>query len=288
MTITRVDAGLLVESTTSERAPAPAPRTRPVEFAMCSHSGKVRQNNEDKAGSAAEIGLFVLCDGMGGLEAGERASQIAVETVLKSSREAARSISASADSLSAAVELANENIFKAAHALGAKSGMGSTIVAVQLREDRLLVAHVGDSRLYRLRRDEFVQLTEDHSFVAEQVRRGMISAEEADQSQLQNVLTRALGVEPRVSVEVNEELLLPGDTLLLCSDGLVRELSDGQIAGILRDASCVQDAANQLIRHANEAGGNDNVTVIVIRDAKKSGSLRARIGRWIRGSENAI
>jgi protein phosphatase len=288
MTITRVDGGLIVDATPPEQTCVPLPRAATVEFAMCSHSGKVRQNNEDKAGAAPEVGLFVLCDGMGGLEAGERASQIAVDTVLKSCRESAKSIDATGPRLAAAVELANENIFRASHALGGKAGMGSTIVAVQLCGDRLIVAHVGDSRVYRLRRAEFCQLTEDHSFVAEQVRRGMITLEEANQSQMQNVLTRALGVEPTVSAEVNEELLIPGDTLLLCSDGLTRELSDSQIAGILRDASCVQDAANQLIRHANEAGGNDNVSVIVIRNSKKPGSLRARIGRWIRGSENTI
>lgn len=288
MTTTRVDAGLLVDSRPSERSSTPMRHVCPVEFAMCSHSGKVRQNNEDKAGAAPEIGLFVLCDGMGGLEAGERASQIAVETLIKSCRESATSAVATSESLSAPIELANENIFKTAHAFGAKSGMGSTIVAVQLRDDRLTVAHVGDSRVYRLRRDEFCQLTDDHSFVAEQVRRGMITVEEANRSQMQNVLTRALGVEPHVTVEVNEELLLPGDTLLLCSDGLTRELSDSQIAGILSDASCVQDAANQLIRHANEAGGNDNVTVIVIRNLNRPLSLRARLGRWIRGSESNI
>jgi protein phosphatase len=288
MTIARADAGPLVGSRPSERSSTPLRQASPVEFAMCSHSGKVRQNNEDKAGAAPEIGLFVLCDGMGGLEAGERASQIAVETLLGSCRESATSLAATSESLSAPIELANENIFREAQALGAKSGMGSTIVAVQLCDDRMIVAHVGDSRVYRLRRDELCQLTDDHSFVAEQVRRGMITIEEANQSQMQNVLTRALGVEPHVTVEVNEELLLPCDTLLLCSDGLTRELSDSQIAGILSDASCVQDAANQLIRHANEAGGKDNVTVIVIRNSKKPGSLRARLGRWIRGSENNI
>lgn len=282
MTITRVDTGVLVDTNASSE---PSQR-RLVEFAICSHSGKVRQNNEDKAGAAPEIGLFVLCDGMGGLEAGERASQIAVETLLKSCREAAKSIRETGETVTAAIELANENIFKAAHAMDSKSGMGSTIVAVQLRDERLIVAHVGDSRAYRLRRDEFSQLTEDHSFVVEQIRRGMITVEEANQSQMQNVLTRALGVEAQIRVEVNEELLLPGDTLLLCSDGLTRELSDGQIAGVLRDSSCVHEAANQLIRHANDAGGNDNVTVIVIRNPKRPGSLRARIGRWIKGSEN--
>jgi PPM family protein phosphatase len=258
-----------------------------LEFAIYSDAGRVRHNNEDRAAAAPEINLFVLCDGMGGLEAGERASQLGVETVLKHCRQAATQKSPCAEVLASAVESANERIFKASQDLGVKSAMGSTIVAVQFHNERALIAHVGDSRLYRLRHNDFCQITEDHSFIAEQVRRGILTVEEANQSQLHNVLIRALGVEPLVKVASTEELLLEGDTFLLCSDGLTRELTDEQIAGILDESATANEAAARLVRLANDAGGEDNVTVVVIRNSKKSASMRERIGRWFKNSEDS-
>jgi protein phosphatase len=260
-----------------------------LDFAIYSDAGRVRHNNEDRAAAAPEINLFVLCDGMGGLEAGERASQLGVETVLKHCRQAASQSAPCAETLASGVESANEKIFKESQALGSKAAMGSTIVAVQFHNERAIVAHVGDSRLYRLRHSEFCQITEDHSFIAEQVRRGILTPEEASNSQLHNVLIRALGVEPAVKVASTEELLLDGDTFLLCSDGLTRELSDGQIAGTLAEAATANEAAARLVRLANDAGGEDNVTVIVIRNSKKSAtsSVRKRIGRWFRNSEDS-
>ncbi len=258
-----------------------------LEFAIYSDAGRVRHNNEDRAAAAPEINLFVLCDGMGGLEAGERASQLGVETVLKNCRVACSQNAPCAELLASAVQSANERIFKESQGLSTNSAMGSTIVAVQFHNERALIAHVGDSRLYRLRHSDFCQITEDHSFIAEQVRRGILTAEEASQSQLHNVLIRALGVEPLVKVASTEELLLDGDTFLLCSDGLTRELSDGQIAGVLREAASANDAAARLVRLANDAGGEDNVTVVVIRNSKKSASMRERIGRWFKSSEDS-
>jgi PPM family protein phosphatase len=260
-----------------------------LEFAIYSDAGRVRHNNEDRAAAAPEINLFVLCDGMGGLEAGERASQLGVETVLKQCRQSAGKSAPSAESLTSVIELANEKIFKASQDLGSKAAMGSTIVAVQFHNERAVIAHVGDSRIYRLRHDDFCQLTDDHSFVAEQVRRGILTVEQASSSQLHNVLVRALGVEPQVKVDSTEELLLDGDTFLLCSDGLTRELTDEQIAGILAESQTANDAAARLVRLANDAGGEDNVTVVVIRNAKKSAtaSVRKRIGRWFKSSEES-
>jgi serine/threonine protein phosphatase PrpC len=260
-----------------------------LEFAIYSDAGRVRHNNEDRAAAAPEINLFVLCDGMGGLEAGERASQLGVETVLKQCRQSAGKSAPSAESLTSAIELANEKIFIASQDLGSKAAMGSTIVAVQFHNERAVIAHVGDSRIYRLRHDDFCQLTDDHSFVAEQVRRGLLTVEQASSSQLHNVLVRALGVEPQVKVDSTEELLLDGDTFLLCSDGLTRELTDEQIAGILAESQTANDAAARLVRLANDAGGEDNVTVVVIRNAKKSAtaSVRKRIGRWFKSSEES-
>jgi serine/threonine protein phosphatase PrpC len=147
------------------------------------------------------------------------------------------------------------------------------------------LAHVGDSRAYRLRVETFEQLTEDHSFVAEQVRRGSMTEQEAASSNLQNVLLRALGVDPEVQVEINEHVLLEGDTFLLCTDGLTRELSDAQIAAILGEAEDAQEAADRLVDLANQAGGEDNITAIVVRHAAKPAGTLARMGRWLKGSE---
>lgn len=163
--------------------------------------------------------------------------------------------------------------------------MGATVVAVWLLDDRLALAHVGDSRAYRLRNSELEQLTDDHSFIAEQVRQGMMTEEEAGNSNLQNVLLRALGIEAEVEPDVDEHLLMEGDTILLCSDGLTRELSDAQIAGILKDNEDPQEAADHLINAANRAGGGDNITVIVLRQANRLEGAFARIGRWFKGSE---
>jgi serine/threonine protein phosphatase PrpC len=275
----------------SSRDPQSADRAldkKAFDYAIATDAGRVRKNNEDKAGAAPEMYLFVLCDGMGGLEAGERASALAVETVLAEVGIASKTAQPSAEGLSAAIEHANEKIFKLAHDSGLKAGMGSTIVAVQFHGERAIIAHVGDSRVYRLRRAEFSQVTDDHSFVAEQVRRGILTPEEASRSQLQNILIRALGVEPTVLVTATEELLLDGDTFLLCSDGLTRELSDSQIAGVLGEADSAQDAVDTLVRLANEAGGEDNITAIVIRSGKSRGGVRKTIGKWFKNSDETV
>jgi PPM family protein phosphatase len=290
MITTRIDEKLATNGTSDrENDAARTYEMKSLEFAIYSDAGRVRHNNEDRAAAAPEINLFVLCDGMGGLEAGERASQLGVETVLQHCRLASAKSAPSAETLTSGVELANEKIFKASQELGTKTAMGSTIVAVQFHNERAIVAHVGDSRLYRLRRSELSQITEDHSFVAEQVRRGILTAEEASNSQLHNVLIRALGVEPSVKVASTEELLLDGDAFLLCSDGLTRELSDEQIAGVLDEAASANEAAARLVRLANDAGGEDNVTVVVMRNSKKSATagVRKRIGRWFKSLEDS-
>jgi protein phosphatase len=164
--------------------------------------------------------------------------------------------------------------------------MGATVVAVQFFGERVSVAHVGDSRAYRLRSGEFVQLTDDHSLVAQQVREGRMTEAEAEASPLKNVLMRALGVDSAVEVEVDEEIALEGDIYLLCSDGLTRELSDGQIAAVLSEQQNSQAAADQLIDLANQAGGGDNITAVVVRLGGKAGGALGKIGRWIKGSGN--
>jgi serine/threonine protein phosphatase PrpC len=260
--------------------------------------GRIRENNEDAFRLAPELNLFVLSDGMGGLESGERASRMATETVFTHCRDAqadatlavfGKQIEGVGDvcnRLASAVRLANQEIFHAAEDSGGKGGMGATIVAVRFLEDRVCIAHVGDSRAYLFRNEQLNQLTEDHSFVAEQVRRGIITPEQAGRSRMQNVLTRALGVEQNVDVEVTEELLREGDTYLLCSDGLFRELSESQITGILQGATSAQQAADSLVERANQAGGGDNITAIVLRHGPKAAGAISKIGRWFKASED--
>lgn len=262
----------------------------------CTDVGRVRNNNEDSHRLSEEFGLFVLSDGMGGLAAGEIASRVTVETIVTHCCDAEADpslaligsrisgVSEAANRLASAVRLANRAVREAAlqSASGGKDssqiGMGATVVAARISDGRLSLAHVGDSRAYRLRGNAFEQLTRDHSFVAEQVRKGMLSEEEAGRSDLQNVLTRALGVEAEVEVDVAEELVVEGDTLLLCSDGLTRELSDSQIAGVMESTEDPEEAAELLVDLANQAGGGDNITAVVLRCGSKRQGF-ARIGR---------
>jgi len=268
-----------------------------IECGARSDAGCVRENNEDNFGLAPEINLFVLSDGMGGLACGEVASRLAVATVLKHCREAEsnpalpligeslRGVTSASSRLASAVRLANQAVHRAAResaGSGTADAMGATIVAVRFLGERMSLAHVGDSRAYRLRGHALEQLTRDHSFVAEQVRLGRMSEREACRSTLQNVLVRALGVEPEVEVDVHEELAHEDDTVLLCSDGLTRELSDVQIAAVLGENDDAGEAAQRLVELARQAGGEDNITAIVLRPALRPAGAFTRIGKWFR------
>lgn len=282
-----------------------------LDFAARSDTGRARENNEDNFQVAAELGLFILSDGMGGLDAGEVASRIAVEAIHSHCRDAESNpdlpfegeridgASETSNRLASAIRLANKLVRGAAGEAAAAhtgngqdsspktaKGMGATVIALQFFADRVSVAHVGDSRAYRLRGSEFLQLTDDHSLVAQQVREGHMTEAEAESSPLKNVLMRALGVDDAVETEVDEEIAMEGDTYLLCSDGLTRELSDSQIAAVLGETTDAQSAADQLIDLANLAGGGDNITAIVVRVGAKSGRALAKIGRWITRSGN--
>jgi serine/threonine protein phosphatase PrpC len=273
-----------------------------IDFGALTDTGCVRENNEDAYGLAPEVNLFVLSDGMGGLAFGEVASRLAVDAVLAHCREAEANVSlplsgeridgvsATSNRLASAIRLANEAVHHAALQSQARQQMGATVVAVQFDGERMSLAHVGDSRAYRLRDSDFEQLTQDHSFVAEQMRRGRMTQQEAGSSTLQNVLVRALGIDPLVEVDVGEELVMEGDTVLLCSDGLTRELSDAQIAAVLGETEDAQEAAGRLIDLAKQAGGGDNITAIVLRHAAKPVGAFARIGRlgkWFKGSRDS-
>lgn len=267
-----------------------------IEFGARSDVGCVRANNEDNYRVAPEVNLFVLSDGMGGLASGEVASRLSVDAVVKHCGEAAANpslgmagariagASEASNRLASAIRLANQAVYDAAKRNGNNGRMGATLAAIRIDGERLTVAHVGDSRIYRLRGGNLEQLTRDHSFVAEQVHNGRMTAEEASSSALQSVLIRAIGIEADVDVDVNEELLVEGDTVLVCSDGLTRELSDEQIAGVLEESGGAQQAADSLVALAKQAGGSDNVTVIVVRWAPKPAGTLARIGKWLRDS----
>jgi serine/threonine protein phosphatase PrpC len=268
-----------------------------IEFGALSDRGCVRENNEDSYGSAPELNLFVVSDGMGGLASGEVASRLAVETVLHTCRnadppsysdgETLTGVSAESNQLSSAVRAANEAIYRTAQSRGTDQPMGATIVAVRFAGERMSLVHVGDSRAYRLRGGQLEQLTRDHSFVAEQVRQGRMTEEEAGHSGLQNVLVRALGVGAEVEADVTDELALDDDIILLCSDGLTRELTDAQITAVLGECEDPKEAADRLVDAAKEAGGGDNITVVVLRRAGKPVGAFARMGRIGKWLKNA-
>jgi len=270
-----------------------------LEFGAQSDRGCVRENNEDSYCAAPDLNLFVLSDGMGGLDCGEVASRLTVDTILEHCRKGQASasfpftglridgVSELTNRLASAVRVANHAVHSAAQHSAISRPMGATVVAVQFADERMSLANVGDSRVYRLRGEDFEQLTRDHSFVAEQMRQGRMTAQEADSSKLHNVLIRALGVDPEVEVDASEERVLEGDTVLLCSDGLTRELSDSQISAVLRETEDAQEATERLIDLAKQAGGGDNITAIVLRPAARLvGALGrvSRLGKWIKDS----
>lgn len=244
--------------------------------------GRLRSNNEDCYRMVESMRLFVVSDGMGGEAHGEVASALAVETIVKHCMDGDANPATSlygdpqpglgdkARRLASAVHLANRKIFQSAEEHPEQHGMGATLTAAWIDDGKLSIAHVGDSRAYLLRSGTLQQLTNDHSLVAEQVRRGILTAAEADQSEMQSVLLRALGTHEQVDVEAQENALFPGDILLLCSDGLTRMVTEPEIAGTLQVETSPQKAAEKLIELANDNGGQDNITVVVVRLQKDS------------------
>jgi len=255
--------------------------------------GRLRSNNEDSYKVVPELSLLILSDGMGGEAHGEVASKMAVETIashcldaqadpsLPLHGESRPEFSEQTNRLMSAVNIANHEIFESARQNPAQQGMGATVVAAWVNEQRLSLAHVGDSRAYLLRSGELQQLTEDHSLVAEQVRRGVLSQQQADESEMASVLLRALGIEQKVQVDADEHLLMEGDIVLLCSDGLTRMVTEPEIASTLLTHSVAQSAADRLVELANDYGGADNITVILLQVAPGANGFLARIWRWL-------
>ena len=265
-----------------------------VEFSNASHAGLKRKHNEDSAVTDESMGLALVADGMGGYKSGEVASAIAVQVVFDGIREAQGRVrkSRSGDSEEAQVMRdcigrANSRIFNAANAIPQCQGMGTTIVAALFTATGVTLAHVGDSRIYRFRDNELKQMTSDHSLVQEMIDRGFYSAEEALANAPKNLVTRALGVEERVLVDIQQQTLAAGDIFLLCSDGLNDMVKDEEIGLTLgKYGANLSTAAQELIRLANQNGGKDNVTVVLARatlDSKATGGLLTRIKSFLTG-----
>lgn len=259
------------------------------QFATLTHPGMARENNEDSMAVDEVTQLAVLADGMGGYNAGEVASGMAT-TFIKSEMSrwlGQAGVSASAKDVRRALEIcvenANRSIFNAANSNPHYVGMGTTLVVGVFQDSRLMVGHIGDSRCYRLRGQEFAQITKDHSLLQEQLDAGLITPEQAAQSTNKNLVTRALGVEDSVQTEVNEFRVEKGDVYLMCSDGLSDMIDDHQISSILTRGLSFDAAAQQLVDAANQAGGRDNISVLLVK-ADTSGGKRSFLSKLFGGA----
>ena len=225
------------------------------------HQGLVRATNQDNW--LAESALYGVADGMGGHRGGETASRVALQVF----RNAIGQKKPDADALRVALEAANRRVFDMASHDETLKGMGTTMSMIWADEKRLLIAHVGDSRIYRLRDGKLHQVTDDHSFVAELVRNNIITPEMAKTHPNRNIITRAVGVDPFVEVDILEEELLPGDQWLICSDGLHGMVEDSEMEQILTEME-LEDAAERLMSRALENGGVDNVTFVLLSNTE--------------------
>jgi serine/threonine protein phosphatase PrpC len=262
-----------------------------IEAAAKTDVGLVRTNNEDNFGYDLQTGIFVVCDGMGGHAAGETASRIAVGAVVdhfgnrrrhgeaKVFGRSIHEVSRRANNLANAIHLANQAIRDSSSQNPQWSGMGSTIVAVLSEGNQFSIGHVGDSRAYLVRDGAVHQLTTDHSLVMEQVRRGLITMDEAEHSKMQNVIVRALGAEESVEPDLEDHEFVPRDVLLLCSDGLSRYVKDESMVEVIGRTGSLDAACDELIALAKTGGSDDNITCLLVRASEQSwqGRLRERL-----------
>lgn len=249
--------------------------TPALDIATRSDAGMVRSHNEDAVFANAALGLVVLADGMGGYNAGEVASGMATALLGRELEAAFAEKAPYVDTdgvlwahaaIEAEIARANGAIYQAAQTQPQYAGMGTTLVMAMFYDNKVTVAHIGDSRLYRLRGEEFRQITRDHSLLQEQIDSGMITVEQARHSQNKNLVTRALGVDPAVEPEMHDYEVLPGDIYLFCSDGLNDMVEDDEIGMTLSMLSAnLELCATQLVQMANDNGGRDNVSVVVVR-----------------------
>ena len=257
-------------------------------FCTKTDPGRARDNNEDAAAFDEVTRLGVLADGMGGYNAGEIASGMAIAFIKSEmsrwlneagkqakTREVRRA-------LEICVDNANRSIFNAANSNAHYSGMGTTLVVGVFQDTCLMLGHIGDSRCYRLRNGELQQITKDHSLLQEQIDAGMITPEQAATSTYKNLVTRALGVEDAVMLELNEHQVEHGDLYMMCSDGLSDMVNDADIAAILDADLPLDQKAEHLITIANEHGGRDNITVLMVQagaETEKRGLISRLLGK---------
>ena len=249
-----------------------------VRFAVASDLGRVRKNNEDSYLADPALGVFVVADGMGGHASGEVASRLAVDSLQEFisrakekkessfSEESTAVLSSPKNTLVNGIRLANQRVYKSSQEKQEYKGMGTTLVAVYFEDAVSIVANVGDSRLYHLRGPNIVQVTEDHSFVWEQYKQGLISKEALSSSPHKNIVTRALGIQPTVDVDVKELSVQPKDSFILCSDGLSDLVKEEEMLGAANKASShLALACSEMIQMANLRGGKDNITILLIQ-----------------------
>jgi serine/threonine protein phosphatase PrpC len=262
-----------------------------LEIASATDPGMVRSHNEDSIASDAANGLVVLADGMGGYNAGEVASGMATTVITTELAQVLASVQPNATDeagkpiatrmLREQILKANTSIFQAAQSQPQYSGMGTTLIVCLFYDNKVLVAHIGDSRVYRLRGEEFSQVTRDHSLLQEQIDSGLITAEQAKHAQHKNLVTRAVGIDPEVEPEIHEYDAQPGDIYLLCSDGLCDMVTDEDISMTLSMLGAnLKLATQQLVQMANDNGGRDNVSVILVRVLKEYPAARGVMGKF--------
>jgi PPM family protein phosphatase len=244
--------------------------------------GRQRTANEDSL--VVRPPMFAVADGMGGAKAGEVASALAVEAV-KTARDSDEPVE---EQLAAIVRSANRRIYDLAVADESRRGMGTTLTLVKVHDEEVSIAHVGDSRAYRMRDSELSQLTRDHSLVAELERSGQITAEAAEHHPQRSIITRALGPEPDVEVDTYTLSGRDGDLFLICSDGLTSMISDDEVTSILRSSVSLDDAAEALVLAANQSGGKDNITVILFRLGEDEGGADQTAVRPVPSDQDTI
>ena len=259
-------------------------------YEICTQTdpGLTRDNNEDSVTFDADTRLCILADGMGGYNAGEIASGMATAFIKSELGRWLSQVGRNANSkevrraMEICVENANHSIFNAANSNPQYSGMGTTLVVGVLQNTRLMLGHIGDSRCYRWREGQLQQITKDHSLLQEQLDAGLITPEQALTSANKNLVTRALGVEDAVLLEVNEHRVELGDIYLMCSDGLSDMILDGAIAAILAAGRSLDQTARELVIAANEGGGRDNISVLLAQAGEasvKRGLLSRMLGK---------
>tara|TARA_R110002072_G_scaffold1598_6_gene13620 strand:- start:52413 stop:53240 length:828 start_codon:yes stop_codon:yes gene_type:complete len=267
-----------------------------IEVVCQTDVGRVRDHNEDYVSSDDRIGLAVLADGMGGLNAGEVASSMTVHLLMDELRTYIEGgsdieheledsdLSLRAQVVHRAIEKANSSVFHVSQTQPHCEGMGTTIIVSMFYDNKVAIGHIGDSRVYRFRDNKLVQVTKDHSFVQELIDKGLYTKDEARASSKKNVVTRALGVAPQVEPEVHEYKVKQGDVFLMCSDGLTDLVGDADIEKSFQELSAnLSVMAGHLVEIANASGGKDNISVVLIRINKsfpEQAGLLKRVVDW--------